>query len=700
MKRRNFIKTSAWGLASAATLTNINDLNARTLTTLQQLTDEGGPDMLKALDPIVPFLYYPEKEEFMLQQLIEIKEKYGPRRFVFIGPYPKSAEEYKLTAYRELGKQIKHVKEKLKPHGIDIGWWGVGLRYGKELGQGFQRIVNIDGNVTLRSYCPLDQRFQQFMADNILELIREAHPFVVQFDDDYELSWQPPGNNNFGCFCPLHLKMFGERTGRYYSREELVAIFSEVTPESKRLRRAWAEMSRDSLELLAAEVRKAVDQVAPETRLSLCQAGCCDFDGDFTESVTKAFAGNTRPMVRLYGTEYTSDRDMGIPNTVFHMLYSRQHLPEEFECFYEADTAPHIRFYMSATKLKTLVSIALSYGLEDLLLYAAQYNDTPLEERGYFEMYRSEAKRLSALKEAVAGCDVSGCEIIHNPFSHIAAPYGGEGGHGIRRNDWIHVLGRMGIPYTTKGGKVKMLSNNISDSLTDEEIKSLLSGSLVIDGQAAEALFNAGWGKWLGITNVEKLDTSTEVGFGSERTDKYVLTPSNNAQSVQSLSSHSVLDWVGGDTSRDNKRGVSNPDLVLFENELGGRVAVFALSLSGNHSSQVFNYKMKQWFQQVIEWSGDEPLPLFVKNKPNAFCIFNRERARKYGIATVISLSSDLFDTFELDVAPEWSNGRVERLNEQGQWVPAEISKTDSGFIVKEPLAYLTPLFLKFSTPS
>ena len=429
MQRRNFIKTSAWGLASAATLTGVNDLNAQTLNSLQQLVNEGGNNILKSIDPIVPFLYYPDKEEFMLQQLIEIKEKYGPRRFVFIGPYPKSAEEYKPTAYRELGKQIKHVKEKLKPHGIDIGWWGVGLRYGKELGQGFQRIVNIDGNVTLRSYCPLDQRFQKFMADNNIERINEAHPFVVQFDDDYELSWQPPGNNDFGCFCPLHLKMFEDGRDATIHVKNWLLFSVVVTPESKRLRRAWAETSRDSLTLLAAEVRKAVDQVAPETRLSLCQSGCSDFDGDFTEAVTKAFAGNTRPMVRLYGTEYTSYQDMRIPNTVFDMLYYRQHLPEDFECFYEADTAPHIRFYMSATKLKTLVSIALSYGLEDLLLYAAQYNDTPLEERGYFEMYRAEAKRLSALKEAVASCDVSGCEIIHNPFSHIASPYGGEGGH-------------------------------------------------------------------------------------------------------------------------------------------------------------------------------------------------------------------------------------------------------------------------------
>ncbi len=694
MKRRNFLKSSALGLVSASCLSNINEIKAITHPFAASFA-AGAMGEGDGLNPIVPFLYYPEKEEFMLKQLLEMKEKYGISRFVFIGPYPDKAEDYDLTAYRELGKQIKNVKEKLAGHNIDIGWWGVGLRYNMELGKGFQRIVNIDGTVTMRSYCPLDKRFQQFMSGNIVELVNLAHPFVVQFDDDYELSWQPPGNNNFGCFCPLHLKMFGERMGRYYSREELVSVFSKVTPESKRLRRAWAELSRDSLAELAAAVRREVDKVAPETRLSLCQAGCSDFDGDFTEAVTKAFAGETRPMVRLYGTEYSSHQDMGIPSTIFHALYSRQHLPENFECFYEADTAPHLRFFMSASKLKTLITLALSYGLENILLYAAQYNDTPLEERGYFEMYRSEQKRFSALKEAVKECEVTGCQVVHNPFSHIANPYNGRGA-GVLTNEWSNVLGRMGIPYSARKEKVKMLSGFISDSLSDAEIKEMLSGGLVLDGQAAFALYKSGFGDLIGLQNIEPMDTSSDVSYGTEVKSNYILTPSEEVhiRKKYSISSFNVMNTE--DDIKDGK-SILHPDLYMFENREGGRIVVFSLSVAGNRSSLVYNYKIKEIYRQTIEWAGEEKLPVYVNNIPNAFCVFNRERAGDYGVVTVISICSDIFDSFELDLAKEWQNATIEQLDENGRWNSADIAKNEKGITVNQPLSYLTPVILKLT---
>jgi hypothetical protein len=98
------------------------------------------------------------------------------------------------------------------------------------------------------------------------------------------------------------LAEFAKRQQRYFSREELNEIFSKVTPESIRLRRAWAELSRDSLSDLASLIRQKVNKIAPETRILLCQPFNADFEGDFTEAVTRAFAGNTRPAVRLYGT--------------------------------------------------------------------------------------------------------------------------------------------------------------------------------------------------------------------------------------------------------------------------------------------------------------------------------------------------------------------------------------------------------------
>src|SRR5690606_32516821 len=113
---------------------------------------------------------------------------------------------------------------------------------------------------------------------------------------------------------------------------------------------AWGKLSRESLAMLAASVREAVDKIAPETRLCLCQSGGSERDGNFTEAVTQAFAGKTRPAVRVHGSSYFSDTSQDIARTVFNPLYDRQHLPAHFEIIHESDTFPHTRFFMSASK--------------------------------------------------------------------------------------------------------------------------------------------------------------------------------------------------------------------------------------------------------------------------------------------------------------------------------------------------------------
>ena len=128
------------------------------------------------------------------------------------------------------------------------------------------------------------------------------------------------------CIRDSHLNEFALMENKKYSREELLEIFRTVTPESVWLRRRWADLSRKSLVEFAKKVRSEIDKIAPDTRISLCQSGVSDFDGFFIEDVASALAGKTRPLVRLYGTNYSSFEDISIPETVFHALdvYKRQ----------------------------------------------------------------------------------------------------------------------------------------------------------------------------------------------------------------------------------------------------------------------------------------------------------------------------------------------------------------------------------------
>jgi len=695
MKRRDFIGLSAAAMA----LHPPKRLPAKPADEPSATAPEPG------IDPIVPFRFYYNRKEFMFQQMIQINRLSGLRRFLLTAPM----EEVRLSGfpspqvYRQIGEQVLEVKNHLAPYGLEVGWWcAPSLRSGFK--KGFQYITDLNGTVSETTPCPLCPDFSEEFSDDVATVVRIARPFMVQFEDDYELSWQPP-SIRFGCFCPHHLAAFARRQNRSYTREELLEIFKQVTPESLRLRRAWAELSRDSLVELAVVIRKKIDAIAPETRIALCQSGMTDFDGDFTEAVTRAFAGNTRPAVRLYGSSYSSDDALSLPENIFHALYSRQRLPAEFECFHESDTYPHTRFFMSAAKIRSLMTAAFAYGLEDSLFYATQYLDHPMEERGYLEMFRDEVKRFSEFKQAVKDCPVAGCEILHRPFGHIVNPYKG-GNPGVPFNDWVRVAGRFGIPYTSTNGAVKLLSGVMAAALDEAEIEALLRGGLFMDGEAAHILQQKGWGELLGA----KIFPGQTADFCYEGVRTPEVYPSMQGRLMYNLI-FSPAGSEGGsffelqpsadaavitDFLDPQERPVI-PGMIRYENKWGGRVAVMAFKLSGNRSSALFNYKKKELVRHTIEWLGKRPLPVFVRQTPNVMCIFNQARSNVYAVATLISLNSDPYDSLALDVAPEWIKAKIELLQADGRWKPAAVQRKGRTLTVKTRLERMAPVVLRFS---
>jgi hypothetical protein len=697
MKRREFIKLSAISSAS---------LSASALSA-HQVFNEAETNAV-GIDPIVPFNFFVNRKEKMLAQMIEMKQRFGLSRFLLTAPmdYVRLNGYPSLKIYQKIGETVLFVKNKLAPHDIEVGWWcAPSLRSGS--GAPFQYITDLSGDVSNLSLCPLDEQFVKDFGNKVATVAEISRPFMIQFEDDYELSHQPP-TVRFGCFCPKHLDEFAKRQQKHYSREELYKIFQKVDAESIKLRRQWAELSRDSLVHLAASIREHIDSVSPETRVSLCQSGVCDLDGDFTKAVTRAFAGTTRPAVRLYGTSYGSDNPQSLPGNVFHALYSKQHLPDDFECYHESDTYPHTRFFMSAAKIKSLMTATFSYGFDDSLFYATQYLDAPLEEEGYFKMFRSERKRFTALKRAVQDCEVTGVEIVHRPFAHIVNPYLGSGRPRLSTGAaWASIIGRYGIPYTTKDAKVKVLAGTMVEMMDDQEIKSLLKGGVLMDGEAAYSLYKKGWGKMIGA---DKVAVGREANFsfeGIREPEDYGIvkgslmynlifapagTESGNFFTLQPDDEAEIItDFLNGEEE------AVIPGMYRFQNELGGRVAVTAFKISGNRSSGILNYKKKEIIRQNIEWLGSEPLPVFVKDLPNVFCIFNRSRSGDFGIITLINLCSDTFESFSLNLSPEWDFSTIKQMDENGEWQKTQVKKVNQHVKLDVPLILMKPVIFRIA---
>jgi hypothetical protein len=88
---------------------------------------------------------------------------------------------------------------------------------------------------------------------------------------------------------------------------------------------------------------------------------------------------------------------------------------------------------------------------------------------------------------------------------------------------------------------------------------------------------------------------------------------------------------------------------------------------------------------------------VFVKQIPNAFCIFNRSKSNDYAIVTVINLCSDSFDSISLDIAPEWIISKFELLNVDGRWRPVSVENLNRTVKINVTLSLMDPVILKFT---
>lgn len=689
ISRRNFIAKGVNPASSLAIGTNFM-VNEKYHEVAEDFSTSDRDDRL--IDPIIPVEFFPGQEKKMLSYLIDLRKRYGLRRFVLIGP----SKEFRYTGFpgehvfRALGDQVLSAKKQLAPHDIEMGWWcTTTIRIGKGP---FQSIIKIDGSVVNEGCCPLDPHYRKAFSDRVGIVVETAKPFLVNFEDDYHLCE--------GCYCPLHLAEFAKRQSRFYSRGELQRIFQERSPEAIRLKQDYARLKVDSLEQLASSVREKVDTIAPATRLCLCQSYSSYRDGNFTEAVTLAFAGKTRPAVRLAGTSYFSDDPLNIPANVFNCLYMRQHLPENVELIHESDSFPHTRFFMSSSKLASFMTAAFVYGFDDSLFYATQYLENPLEENGYLNMYLKERRRFSALKRVAKDGIIEGCEIFESPGT---------------RSGWVHVVGRLGIPYTSTNGNVKLVSGDIVEYMTDGEIRELLQANVFLDGYSAYVLCSRGYGSLIGTEVMSREETVLPPFFESIRHFEnrgnisnrlmynYVWAfNSGNKDAFYRLSPHTdatvITDFV------NSKNEPLYPGLIQFKNALGGRIAVMAFDLGDRYvytrAISLFNYSRKALMRQTIEWLGSEPLPVFVKQLPNIFCIFSRLKSADSAIVVLTSLGADLHHSFTLKMAPRWNGAGCQLLNARGKWEPVDAEFSDNTITIRTTLALMCPVILRLEGKS
>lgn len=622
------------------------------------------------LNPIVPVDLHTEHRERILVDIKAMHFATGIRRILLCGPglgtkisgFPSEAQTAQLIG------NINYAAEVLSPYGIDVGWWCAPvLTMAKNpfkpgdpdfKGHEFQHITGIKGGQSPFAACPLDKEYQDKLCDFIKRVISATDPFLVLIEDDFRLSYHGPAD--WGCFCPLHLRQFNERAGTSYDREEMLALFSSEHGAILPLRRTFAEICRESMVEFAVAVRKRVDENNPDLRIGICQSGTCDLDGDNSEALARAFAGKNKPFIRCWGSQYGSDEATTIPEVISHFMYSAASLPDDFEIVHETDTYPHNRFFTSASKLRSLLTLAVCAGAKGSLFYMTQYLDDPLEEKGYLDIMRNYGKQLDALLAESAKRELVGVQLMYRAEQEWARPYRGVC-PSYSKSLWAGVLGRLGIPYSCSEQKVKLIGRDFVRTVSDAEVEKLLSGRVLMDGGAAELLSKRGFSEMIGarvkpaaeiLCLYEQIDLENPINKGicGSMIYNFAISPAGKEGG-----GFYILDTVDGAmglsrfVAPDGKK--LDAAFTLFENRLGGKVAITAYALEGNRSSSIFNYRKKEMMRRAIEWLGDEPLPAYVEKAPNVLCQAFKQVGTDDLMVLLINLSSDPVAEFKLTLS-------------------------------------------------
>jgi len=613
-----------------------------------------------------------------------------------------------MELFRDGGEKFKKIKAAVKPYGIEVGWW-LTTSVNSGPNPDFQRLIKPDGSKAPYSNCALCPNLRKRISESVALFAEIGKPDFIFFEDDFSICAQ---TEKMGCFCDAHLKEFSKREGRNYTREELVSILNERTPEALAINRRWRELIKDSLVGFAAAIRAELDKKSPEISIGHMQPGFSDMEGDSTEAVARAFAGSNHvPYVRYFSCFYGIENANDIPASLFNPLYKIQHTGDGMLFYHESDMWPHSRYFRSASFGKACLGAVYSLGYDGSTFNNTTFVDNQNSEKGYTRMFAAEHKRFEEVHRIAKQCKISGVQLEYDPF--YATIYG-------ENSSWLYGLAQFGIPYTTAGGKVAFWDERQAKYMDDESIMKALSGGLFLEGGAAKVLCDRGYSKYLGVTVGEPMCKKPFFRTFSPDAEPMSFDLSMREVICDEFASKEIGKTMGGPygysptgTCDLMKLTVDDPKceiitniygfqknhvaigMVHYENSLGGRVVTLPMTLDNKY--KVINARRRRLIQDQLLWcGGDVP---FVKDTPSVYVIMNEaidsEKSGFKGMLTLVNFCEDTADEVKLHMPEKWSsNVQICTLEQNGEWRELKYEMKDNELCINERLEYLSPMYL------
>jgi hypothetical protein len=477
------------------------------------------------------------------------------------------------------------------------------------------------------------------------EMVANAGPDFIWFDDDIRMHHH---GVTWGCFCPTCLAQFAERAGEAFTREALVQAFDD--PAAGRIRELWVEQNVATIESLLADVKDAVHRIDPQIKLGKmsCGAEWTTYSGQaFDRWFTALGASKARPG----GGFYEDSRPMEMVPKALSCGRQRTILPDGIaDRQYELENFPYQRLKKSVTAVVNECSLALAYGMNGIAFN--MLGMTPNLENSHAWMGALPAVRPLWEAWVVHTADLPTAGLWPAWSSQLMARRTVQPGESWL--DWAprhnvnqpNVLGEIGLPLAADApGCGTVLCGGVAEAFTDSELKTMLSGGVLMDAIALDVLTERGLDHLTGVRRAQRLDNGLRERFTDDPLNGTAADELRDARIEfwgDATGMGDVLEPLSADvrvltTIEDYFSRPAGPGMTAFENELGGRVVVMG------YAPWIFLHSIgkRLQLQNVADWISRDSLPVRVEETVPLVSVVRLPADRKRGAVMLLNAGMD-----------------------------------------------------------
>ena len=521
-----------------------------------------------------------------------------------------------------------------------IGHGDAFVAHADNSGLRWQTFVSADGSAAKWQNCPRAPEFVAYMCEMSSIYAAAMKPYSVWIDDDIRIighraaGWS--GDYGWGCHCGHCLDVFAAKEGRKRSREELLADMKADPALAGR----WRTFAFDAANRLVRAIGDAVHAASPETRMCEQQPGFCFAEHRGLYEACHAATGLPVGMRPGAGSYCDYDPRDQIQKAYDLALRMDTIGPPDFvdRICPEIETCP--RSFSCRTGRGVLLEAleCLSQGMNSISALAIDAGFEPPEWYGE-EILAPLARNAAMLKRYVAASDGA-----------VRTGYGIVGRKLMRDTD-----GSPQKPFFTSSLPLKPLLSSASSPLArivtgdfarrvvgegPDSVRRLLEDDVLVDGEGAKTLFDAGCGAELGIDGIEsfsgglreRLTVDSLNGNLSGRETpvagkSFFLRPAKDAR------------VVGEYFCDANAAFAPRPAAVAFENGKGRRRVVFGHDVFGGAMSVASAGRILQ-MHRLADWVSHGRSPVVMESPTRSFV---QPRVRKDGtLASVVFVNASI----------------------------------------------------------